>query len=529
MVVLVFGPAAHATWQDEIGYTRLVQELGGDMPKGQGVSISLVEGTLSTAGGEYLPIAEVAPTSGNFAGKTFSFESGVSPVSFHATRVGSFIFGANTNPLAGDASVAPLAGGTGSTGIDCYEADQWLGTDFLRTGSLQMPRVETQAIGNHSWIGAVGPDFSADDANEALRRLDWSVHDSDHVVVVGLNNGASTVVPPLLGSAYNVLSVGRTDGLHSTGTSPVEVDGPGRVKPELVAPMTATSWSTAVVSSCAAVLAETGAAVSPEARRSEVVRALLLAGARKDPFPAWANSPTRPLDAHFGAGEVNLWRSHRMMVAGPFAGGDAAPASRSGWHYASALDPGQDRQYPLRVPEGCVAREWSVALVWNRTIGTNVPTLWLGPDPALANLDLHLLAAPASGPPIEVTRSESGASGSVPHPLEHVFMREAPAGDYVLRVQNAISSGTTTAYGLAWFLALAPAGLPEVAFHGPPDAQGLTLTFSRLGVGLTYSLEESADLLAWEPLQSITAASTTEVVTISGASARSFYRLVWRP
>ena len=464
------GPSlVQATWQDDIGYTRLVQELGPALPKGAGVSVSLIEATLSAEGGEYLPSAEAAPATGNFAGKAFDFRSGVSPVSFHAARAGSFFFGANTNPLAGDASVAPLAGSAPAAGVDCYQADGWLGPDFLRLGGTQLPQIESQRVGNHSWIGAVGPDFSAAEANEALRRLDWSVDASNHVAVVGLNNGAASVVPPLLGSAYNVLSVGRSDGLHSTGTSAAVVDGPGRAKPELVAPMTTTSWATAVVSSCAALLAEAGGAISPQAQRSEVLRAVLLAGARKDPFPGWSQTVTRPLDTHFGAGEVNLWRSHRVLVAGEVVDGAPAPVSRSGWHFAGALGGGQEREYALRVPDGCVARELSAAAVWNRGITTTPGSLWLSPEPELANLDLILEAVPTSGPTAEVARSESGASGSVSHPLEHVFRRDVAAGGYRLRVRNH-AAGPTTGYGLAWYLSLAPAADPEIASQWSADA-----------------------------------------------------------
>ncbi|MFN0130820.1 MAG: hypothetical protein ACKV19_29505 [Verrucomicrobiales bacterium] len=525
--VLLATVAHAATWQDAIGYTRLVEEMGGAVPRGAGVSVSLVEASLTPDGGEYLPSANLAPTTGNFAGKLFNVRSDPSPVSFHAVRAGAFFFGVNTNPLAGDASVAPLAGSGPSAAVHCYQADGWLEDNLIRLGSLQPPRFESQAISNHSWIGAVGADFSSAQATETLQRLDWMIVSSDHVAVVGLNNGASTAVPPLLGSAYNILSVGRTDGAHSTGTSSAHVDGPGRVKPELVAPMTATSWSTPVVSSCAAVLVDAGTAVSPSARRSEVIRALLLAGARKDPFPTWTQSSTRPLDPHFGAGEVNIWRSHRVLVAGPVEAGAAEPARRSGWHYTPSMAPGTVRAYPLTVPEGCVARELAVALVWNRQVSLSLPSSWINPQPALANLDLHLVALPTTGTEVETARSESGASGSVPHPIEYLHQRHAPAGRYDLRVVNAPAESSETSYGLAWFLDLGPALPPEIASQWSADAQSLTLTFSRLGVGLTYTLESSDNLLNWTPLQSITASTPTATLVLTGPPARAFYRLVW--
>lgn len=526
--MVFLAPRVRATWQDEIGYSQLVQELGSSLPKGAGVSVTLVEATLSAEGGEYLPTTQTAPSTGNFAGKSFTFQSGLSPVSFHAARVGSFFFGANTNPLAGDASVAPLAGSTPTAGVHCYQADRWLGSDFIRLGREDLPMVETGSVGNHSWIAGVGPDFSAAEANEALQRLDRVVADSNHLAVVGLNNGAGSSVPALLASAFNVISVGRTDGGHSTGTTPMEVDGPGRVKPELVAPMTATSWSTAVVSSCAAVLVETGGQISPQAQRSEVVRAVLLAGARKSPFPGWTNSATRPLDTHFGAGEVNLWRSYRILTAGEAAEGAAVPAERSGWHFSSALAGGSTRQYPVRIPEGCVGREVSVALVWNREIETTPASLWIAPTPHLANLDLRLATLPPAGSPSEVARSESGAGGSPEHPLEHVYTRDLPAGSYTLQVTNQ-AGGAPTDYGLAWFVSIEPAVAPDLGAERSADGASIDLSFGRLGHGLTYALQSSDDLSVWVTQQTFEAESATASMIVAAPVGRGFFRLVWVP
>lgn len=526
---LVLVPASRATWQDDIGYTRLKAELGPALPLGEGVAVTLVEASLTSAGGEYLPSAEVAPAAGNFAGKEFVFQSGLAPVSSHAVRVASFFFGANTNPLAGDASVAPLAGGAPAALVDCFEADGWLGSDFLGLGGMALPRTGTGAVANHSWIGAIGDDFTAGQANEALRRLDWSVAAGGRVEVAGLNNGAGTSVPPLLGSAYNVVSVGRTDGQHSTGTSSAAVDGAGRAKPELVAPMTATSWSTAVVSSCVALLEEAAALISPDAGRSEVVRALLLAGARKDPFPAWTNTATRPLDPHFGAGEVNIWRSYRVLAAGSFPDSWSTAAGVSGWHLGASLAPADERRFTFFVPEGCVAREFSAALVWNRAITTSAPGAWVNPAPVLANLDLKLHASTGFVPGTELARSESGAGGSVPHPLEHVYVRGLAAGGHTLRVVNPASGAAAAGFGLAWFSSLAPAADPVVVSQRSGGGPAVTLSFAQLGTGLTYALETSLDLQNWSMAQTLTPASTTAAVTVDGTGERAFYRLSWVP
>jgi hypothetical protein len=255
---------------------------------------------------------------------------------------------------------------------------------------------------------------------------------------------------------------------------------------------------------------------------------LLLAGARKAPFPAWANTQTRPLDPHFGAGEVNLWRSHRILVSGEVAPNAASPVSHSGWHFEGSVSPGGERFYRLRIPDGCVASELSAALVWNRTVPTSLPSLWLNPTPQLANLDLRLEAAPGSTATTEIARSESGAAGSAAHPLEHVYVRQLATGDYRLRVVNAPDSHES-GYALAWFMALAPAAVPEVDVQWSPDAVSLTLALARLGVGLTYALQSSDDLISWHTRQTLVTQETSATLTVTGIPARAFYRLVWVP
>ncbi len=508
---------ARATWQDDIGYTRLVAELGAALPTGAGTGVSHVE-AFATAGGEYVPTTDATPSTGNFAGKTFAFLSGTSAVSGHAVRVGSFIYGANTNAALGDASVAPQAGV--GPGIDLYSADGWLDADFLRTG-LQLPRTETNDVSNHSWISYTDATFTPAEANAILRRVDYGIERDDYLLFGGLNNGSGTAVPELLASAYNAISVGLTNGNHSTGATPATVDGGGRTKPELVVPTDKTSWATGIASSCAALLHSTALPMGGNGTRCEVLRAVLLAGARKDPFPAWSNTPMQPLDAHFGAGEVNVWRSHRVLTAGPFSGGTAAPVGLKGWSYAT-LNAGAQSVHAFTVPAGCVVTELSAALVWNRKVITGNPNAWTSPTPELADLDLRLFAASGFTPGVELA-----ASASASHPLEHVWLRNLPAGDYVLRVENTGTPAAATDYGLAWFTEVRPVQPPEIASLFQENT--LVLNFSALCPGLTYRLEASADLVAWTPQTTFTATAATATWSTTPTAQRQFYRLVWLP
>ena len=533
VMMAVTGSSAYGTWQDDIGFSRLRQQLDSARPTGAGVRVALVEASLNGPGDPYLPSADLRPTSGNFAGKQFSFVSGPAPVSGHAARAGSFFFGRNTDPLLGDASVAPGAGDGPDAGVECYQSDRWLGPDFLRMGSDVWPTGAGRVVANHSWIGMSGVEFTAEQVNEALQRLDWTVERDDSVVVVGLNNGAGTPVPPLLASAYNVLSIGRSDGRHSTGVSSYEVDGVGRIKPELVAPMTATSWSTAVVSSCAALLREAAAAFSPEAQLSEVMRALLLAGARRSPFLGWANSATRPLDAHFGAGEVNVWRSYQILAAGDGGdGGDVRPLSSAphGWRHGMAPGAGERHGYGLVIPPGCVARELAAALVWNRTVDVAPEASWQEVEPELVNLDLRLETKAGEQPGVELARSETGADGSISHPLEYVRQRNLVAGEYELVVHTAAAvSEEGRPYGLAWFSELAPAADPVLDVGLTPGENTVALHLSHLGVGLTYDLECSADLQTWAVEQSLTAEAVEATVALPLGGEPAFFRVAWHP
>src|SRR5690606_7704097 len=152
-----------------------------------------------------------------------------------------------------------------------------------------------------------------------LRRVDWIVQRDGVLVAAGLNNGCNTSVPRLISSAYNVVTVGLTNGNASRGATLIE--GIGRVKPDLVAPLSATSWATPVVAASGALLLEacttSGALDNLPADRQRparvlLVKALLMGGATKHEWPDWRkgfSSPCTdgsvPLDYRYGAGELN--------------------------------------------------------------------------------------------------------------------------------------------------------------------------------------------------------------------------------
>jgi hypothetical protein len=292
-----------------------------------------------------------------------------------------------------------------------------------------------------------------------------------------------------------------------------------------------------VVSSCTAVLQQQAAALTPpsvatDAQHSLVIRAVLLAGASKRPFTTpegvltWNRTNTRPLDPHFGTGEVNLRRSHQILGGGEFTPSGSQVAGSTGWHYEPALPPGGERIYFFVVPAGGVAREVSVVLVWNRHVNL-ASGVWNAPTPSLTNLDLRLHDSAGLVPGAERAVSLSGAAGSVSHPLEHVFVRELPEGQYALHVSSA--GPATTDFGLAWLSVIEPAQPPALSAMFSPDRSTLSLTFSQLGIGMTYQLQASEDLVNWTTIQTVDAPGPTTTVVARADGGRRFFRLLWVP
>ncbi len=323
LFLLCAAPALAQTWRDDVGYTQLINEFG-MVANGSGVIVSQVEAP--DANGNYAPNVNGS----EYIGKTITLGSGPSGTSGHANTVANYYYG-NTLSIAG-----------GVPDITVYEANDWIENVLNWTdvsGGLHggTPDFQGFMVQNHSWI-ARPADIDAANATDILQRVDYTVNQSDVVMCVGLNNGASTVIPYLLVPAYNVISVGRTDGGHSTGTTAIY--GSGRVKPEIVSPDTATSWATAHVSSVAAVLRQLATGSLANAAHSEAMKAILLAGATKEEFPTWDRTTTRPLDDHYGAGEVNIYNSYRILAGGEFNGSTSEPTTSvgdHGWDFGQAV------------------------------------------------------------------------------------------------------------------------------------------------------------------------------------------------
>jgi hypothetical protein len=172
----------------------------------------------------------------------------------------------------------------------------------------------------------------------------------------------------------------------------------------------------------------------------------------------------------------------------------------------------------------------AAALVWNRTVDVAPEASWQEVEPELVNLDLRLETKAGEQPGVELARSETGADGSISHPLEYVRQRNLAAGEYELVVHTAAAvSEEGRPYGLAWFSELAPVADPVLDVGLTPGENTVALHLSHLGVGLTYDLECSADLQTWAVEQSLTAEAVEATVALPLGGEPAFFRVAWHP
>jgi hypothetical protein len=222
---LASGPS-WADWKFDVGYTRLVAELGANMPDGSGIPVCHAEAAV-LVDDEYTWMPNLDNAA--FAAKALTDMTGAPDGIYcsHATAVGRFLYGDST-------SMAP-----GVTDIQVFYAGHWLENGYVMYGYGDQPLVSDCRLANHSWVG--GYTDPVEGTSEILRRLDWAVHRDEYIQTVGITNSSSST-RPLLASAFNVITVGKTDGSHSRLTAEVDdIYAGGRNLPDLVAPVTSTS------------------------------------------------------------------------------------------------------------------------------------------------------------------------------------------------------------------------------------------------------------------------------------------------
>ncbi|MGC6505323.1 MAG: hypothetical protein ACON39_01950 [Coraliomargaritaceae bacterium] len=419
ILFLFLGNQLNADFKETIRYNELSDELtlrGITVPDGSGVDVTQVEAYEGT--GNYLPNDQ----DDEFTGKTIVDQTGGGSTSNHANNVGKLLYGNSK-------SISP-----GVQTIDVYSANDYLNSPW-RTGT---PPVESNPLQNHSWVGWL--ESSGLDSSEMTLRMDYAAVRDSFLPIAGLDNSdypnplpdRLSEIPPLYASIYNGISVGVSDSTHRIGTT--QYDGLGRTKPEIVAPSAYTSFATPIVTSAAAFLID-AADGNSSASAPLTLKATLLAGADKSISVDWDQTPTRPIDEVYGAGELDIYESYSIQQAGQQANGSTLLLR--GWNLANLSNNGS-HNYTITVPDGFELHDLSALITWNRQVSLSRFS-WRAPSSSLADLSLQL-----SGPNISSYTSDSAVDN-----IEHIWRGDGQAlsaGSYTLTV----ATDDPVEYALAW-------------------------------------------------------------------------------
>ncbi|MDP7008178.1 MAG: dockerin type I repeat-containing protein [Phycisphaerales bacterium] len=463
--------------QDNHGLTDLIARLGdGNEPTGAGIEVAQVEATQTNG---YAPDVDHA----EFAGKTFTFVSGTSGVSNHATNVGKRMYG------TGNSGIAP-----GTDTIYLYAAIGWAQADFLKVGTGSNPSSPpgNVAIFNNSWIGSFG---STPLDTETLCRADWSVDTSNAMMLCGVaNTGAHQ---PLLSFGFNGVSVGTTDGSHLGGQVPSGYASSGMQIPLIVAEQGTTSNATGVVSGITAMIVET-AETHPNtsgdyfATMSETTKAVLLAGGNHE--ADWTNNPEttgpdrgrtdQPIDAMVGVGTANIDRSWQVMAGGKHnsstSTGGLTPAPYAGWE-TSTITNNQSRYilFDVNTP----ADEVSIVLTWHQTPRNDFSSyIEVDLDLQLWKFEGGSLVSLTGDAGLGVFSEGNVVSESLVDTVEHLYIQDLAIGEYVLEVTRKNSSASSRAFSVGWLFP-EPADLPgDINGDGILDVEDLLMILSAWGL-----------------------------------------------
>ena len=338
------------------------------------------------------------------------------------------------------------------------------------------PDPATWDIENHSYGATTGClDITCNQV------MDYRIN-RDHVTVVVAMDNSVAAMPPLWTNAYHVISVGSATGQHSRGGTNLE--GAGRMKPDIVGTATWTSYCTPIVASAAGVLIAETKRTAPlaAAKDPRTIKALLMAGATKEQFPTWSQTPARPLDPIYGAGQVNIANSYRTLIAGQQRAGTAwRPVN--GWDLGTS---GTSAVYYFEVPAGQTLK-FSTVLTWHRELPDN--GYYINFISTLTDLNLRLRYSNASFALGTIVAQSASALDNV----EHIYIPALPAGRYALEVSGP--AGTT--YGIAWNgrsaspavvaqAVAAPAITSQPAASSVIEGQTASFTVTACGSSLTY-------------------------------------------
>lgn len=282
--------------------------------------------------------------------------------------------------------------------------------------------------------------FRPGDISEAFSRLDYAIETQDVIVCAGAPRAPDTRIFPF--GCFNVIAV--KPSYENTPLSEIFPYFPDRTKPEIKAPSRLSvedshgtpSIAAPMVGSTAALLYS--AAEDEDASRSEVIRAILFAGATKKEFPGWAHTESAPLDLVHGVGELNVFNSYEILKSGRPAGGRFG-TPLLGWDYGE-IENANNKRYSFFIPND--VDEFSIVLAWNARVQNFGQGSDFNGETDLTNLDLELSKR-------GVFKNQVWKSNSIDFNVEHIYLRNPAAGFYTLTVKND-PNGYNWDYGIAW-------------------------------------------------------------------------------
>lgn len=432
----LMAPAFGQAYKNEIGYTKLQTELaarGRPLPNGTGIVVGLVEANGISSETEHAYLVNTADP--EFTGKSVIDLSNVTPNqnSGHATEVAKYLAGNQRSVSSGVSS------------IQLYYASEFV-FGKQQAGVAANPGLITADVLNHSYIATFSGASNLIAAAEVNARMDYTIQRDQFTNVVALGNGTSAL-PHIYGQSNNSIVVGLSDGDHSRGTTNVGVAG--RTKPDIVAPgsLNFTSYGTPVVASTATLLHSAAQSFGfTDARAPETMKAIIMAGADKSVLPAWSNTSSRPLDSVFGAGQVNVYNSYKILEGGQFDGSTSFTVTDSGLHgWDNGLISGsQDLFWNFNTQTGIDTA--SILVTWNADYADANGNFSLT-DFRLANMRLSVHRYNGSTLGDELAFSDSPVDN-----VEHLYLRNLDAGRYTLRLR----SNLTSRFGIAWGITAVP-------------------------------------------------------------------------